>query len=696
MSTTPFEVARHLVDESHKRDPAYLSRNAAQPAEDGQQKKDELAYADAMEKWTQHLLAALKGTDGLNALIASIYPASQAAADGEIESRAGELLRLASRCQHLERFLTPRSSYPEGKAGYLKWRRDLYTIQAERAKQLLLQAGVEQSEADWVRKWVSKTDLKPGKDDGDVGTQLLEDAAVLVFLEDELALFAAQHGEYTEQKFIDIIKKTWRKLSPLGKDEALKLSMPKGLSELIKKAIAPIEAEAQGPATNIDAAQNRKKQVSSSAPYTQRALRPKTAAEAEAMLAARSVPDSSTGNDEANAADGEPAFFGARLLKETDEDAVWAHNAWDHVTPPPEHLEMVEQLLAKQAETKLSLDEQQAYHERPASFWDTFYSAHENRFFKDRKWLHLEFPELVEATLEGAPPTTILEVGCGAGNTVFPLLEMNQNPHLTIHACDYSSEAVGVVRSNPLYVSPPNGATCHANVWDLSSLSSSSADGAATPNLPPQVEPGSVDIVVLIFVLSALHPREWRQAVENIKTLLKPDTGLVLLRDYGRHDLPQLRFKKRRMLEDNFYLRGDGTRVYFFTPEELIDIFDATPPPPERGVEVLLPDAAETGPAAAGGDDAAASSEEKAAIADELEALKLSSSEAAAASTAAATAMQAADDGTRQGKTFETVQMAIDRRLLVNRKERKRMYRVWMQAKFRFQQRQQQQPEPRR
>jgi tRNAThr (cytosine32-N3)-methyltransferase len=70
--------------------------------------------------------------------------------------------------------------------------------------------------------------------------------------------------------------------------------------------------------------------------------------------------------------------------------------------------------------------------------------------------------------------------------------------------------------------------------------------------LPEGIEPHSLDIVVLIFVLSALHPREWEAAVRNVRTALKPG-GMVLLRDYGRHDLPQLRFRKGRLLDENFY-----------------------------------------------------------------------------------------------------------------------------------------------
>lgn len=139
-----------------------------------------------------------------------------------------------------------------------------------------------------------------------------------------------------------------------------------------------------------------------------------------------------------------------------------------------------------------------------------------------------------------------MEVGCGAGNTVFPLLEINRNPNLEIFACDYSLEAVNVVKSNDLYSNPPCG-QCKASVWDLTSTQ---ADGQPDP--PKGIEAHSLDIVVLIFVLSALHPKEWKNAMANVKHLLKKN-GLVLVRDYGRYDLPQLRFGKGRLLDDNFY-----------------------------------------------------------------------------------------------------------------------------------------------
>lgn len=168
-TVNPYALARQLIDAAHSADPQRLDGRPA-----------ELVYADRMEAWLLRL-----------------------APD------ASELLRLAVRCQHLERWSVPRGSYPEGRAGYLTWRKFLYGKQAERARALLLQAGVPASEAAEVTTWVSKTGLPTNPN-----TQLLEDAACLVFLENEISDFASRHAQYPREKFVTIVGKTWRKMSP--------------------------------------------------------------------------------------------------------------------------------------------------------------------------------------------------------------------------------------------------------------------------------------------------------------------------------------------------------------------------------------------------------------------------------------------------------------------------------------------------
>ena len=187
--------ARLAIDQAHGADPAR--------AVDG--RPAELVYADRMEAWVVRLVP-----------------------------EASPLLRLAARCQHLERFLVPRSTFPEGKVGYHAWRRSLYTKQAERAREILLAAGVPADEAADVATWVSKTGLKANP-----GTQALEDAACLVFLENEIAGFAAQHADYTAEKFVDIIRKTWRKMSPDAQRQARALPLPEPIAALVEQAIAP-------------------------------------------------------------------------------------------------------------------------------------------------------------------------------------------------------------------------------------------------------------------------------------------------------------------------------------------------------------------------------------------------------------------------------------------------------------------------
>jgi tRNAThr (cytosine32-N3)-methyltransferase len=103
--------------------------------------------------------------------------------------------------------------------------------QADRARELLAAAGLPASEADEAAAWVSKTGLRTNP-----GTQALEDAACLDFLENEIGAFAAQHAAYPREKFVDILRKTWRKMSPAARNFALALELPPGIAALVREA----------------------------------------------------------------------------------------------------------------------------------------------------------------------------------------------------------------------------------------------------------------------------------------------------------------------------------------------------------------------------------------------------------------------------------------------------------------------------
>lgn len=219
------------------------------------------------------------------------------------------------------------------------------------------------------------------------------------------------------------------------------------------------------------------------------------------------------------------------------------------------------QLSAQKSKPVSSFDKKR-FHAHPDKFWNKFYTNNATNFFKDRKWLGQEFPLLRDACQQNAPPMRVLEVGAGAGNTLFPVLKQNQSPEFHITAADFSAVSVDLIRTQPEFISnyPKH---VDAKVWDL-----------ADPDpLHLPCPKGSLDIVILIFVFSALAPWQWKTAVGNVKSMLKSG-GSVLFRDYGKGDLAQVRMKGGRWLGENFYVRGDGTRVYFFEQDEVQNIFE--------------------------------------------------------------------------------------------------------------------------
>jgi hypothetical protein len=139
-------------------------------------------------------------------------------------------LQLAARCQHLMRWTVPRSDYDEGRIGYLKWRRDLAKKHAAAAAQILVDVGFAPETTAAVRAINLKQAPTENKD-----VQAMEDALCLTFLEHELTDFCAKHDD---AKVIDIVQKTWRKISERGHELALSLQLHDRAKALVQQALA--------------------------------------------------------------------------------------------------------------------------------------------------------------------------------------------------------------------------------------------------------------------------------------------------------------------------------------------------------------------------------------------------------------------------------------------------------------------------
>jgi hypothetical protein len=206
MSETPstYERARALIDAANSEDPNRVDA-------DGRQWPKELLYSERMSEMLERY-----------------------------DPDADEPMKLAIRAQHIERWKSPRNAYPMDRIGYLKWRKDLYRIQANRAAELLRQAGYGDDEIERVRNAVAKKNIK-----GNPDTQLLEDVTDLVFMEHYMLEFVGKHPDYSEDKWIDIIRKTWNKMSEDAQAFALSgaVRLPESLQPLILKAVGATDAE---------------------------------------------------------------------------------------------------------------------------------------------------------------------------------------------------------------------------------------------------------------------------------------------------------------------------------------------------------------------------------------------------------------------------------------------------------------------
>jgi hypothetical protein len=188
-----FSRAIKAIDAANSEDPDRESRN-------GIELPGELAYARHMSEWLERL-----------------------APD------ASEALRLAVRAQHIRRWTIPRGDFPMDRPGYLRWRATLAKFHADTAGRILREAGYEEETVRRVGSLIRKERLKV-----DPEAQLLEDVACLVFLEDHFADFASHRDE---SKVLEVVRKTWRKMSERGHAAALSLPLSPAACALVEKAL---------------------------------------------------------------------------------------------------------------------------------------------------------------------------------------------------------------------------------------------------------------------------------------------------------------------------------------------------------------------------------------------------------------------------------------------------------------------------
>jgi hypothetical protein len=193
-----FQEAIRRFDDANNADPNIITI-------DGKPVPYELFYAQRLTEWVERL-----------------------------SPRASPALRLAARCQHICRWMIPRSSYPMTRAGYLKWRTDLKQFHAKKSGEIMVDSGCSEPLVARVQQLNLKKNL--GQDEE---LQVLEDALCLVTLQYQLTDLVRK----TEpEKMIGILQKTWKKMSAQARDEALRLPYPEDQKSLLSQALSAAES----------------------------------------------------------------------------------------------------------------------------------------------------------------------------------------------------------------------------------------------------------------------------------------------------------------------------------------------------------------------------------------------------------------------------------------------------------------------
>lgn len=192
-----FEQAIARFDEENSQDPNT-------EVIDGKPQPRELVYAQLLTNWVRKLAPS-----------------------------ASEVLLLAARCQHICRWKIPRETYPMDRPGYLKWRTELKNFHAAKAGAILREVGYDEETVHKVQALNLKKNFPQ-----DPECRVLEDALCLLFLEHQLAELTER---FDEAKMINAVQKSWIKMSPQAREEALKIPMSERALQLVAKALAGLQ-----------------------------------------------------------------------------------------------------------------------------------------------------------------------------------------------------------------------------------------------------------------------------------------------------------------------------------------------------------------------------------------------------------------------------------------------------------------------